>query len=52
LLIGDEEHESDQDVLTFGNNFEIEYEQLLEAYNEGHHAVVLIKNVTIITKGN
>jgi hypothetical protein len=51
-LIGDEEHEFDQDVFTFGNNFKIEHEQLLEAYNEGHRAMVLIKNVIIITKGN
>jgi hypothetical protein len=52
LLIEDEEHEFDQDILTFGNNFKIEYEQLLEMYNEGHCAMVLIKNVTTITKRN
>jgi len=51
-LIEDEEHQFDQNVLTFGNNFKIEYEQLLEVYNEGHYAMVLIKNVTMITKGN
>ncbi len=51
-MIGDGKHEFDQDVFTFSNNFKIEYEQLLETYNEGHCAMVLIKNVTIITKGN
>jgi hypothetical protein len=30
----------------------IEYEQLLEAYNVGHCAMVLIKNVTTTTKGD
>jgi len=35
LLITNEKGEFDQDVLVFGNNFKIEYEQLLEAYNGG-----------------
>jgi len=34
-LITDEKGEFDQDVLVLGNNFKIEYEQLLEAYNRG-----------------
>jgi len=33
LLIIDGEGEFDQDVFTFGKNFRIKYEQLLEAYN-------------------
>jgi hypothetical protein len=50
-LIIDGKNEFDQDVLVLGNNFRIEYEQLLEAYNGGHCAMVLIKNVITTTKG-
>jgi len=51
LLITDREGEFDQNIFAFGNNFKTKYEQLLEAYNEGHCAMVLIKNVTTtITK--
>ncbi len=35
LLIVDGEGEFDQNVLVLGNNFKIEYEQLLEVYNGG-----------------
>jgi hypothetical protein len=53
LLIIDGKDEFDQDIFVLGNNFKIEYEQLLEAYNGGHCAMVLIKNVTTtLTKGN
>ncbi len=45
LLIIDGESEFDQDVFALGNNFKTEYEELLEAYNEGQCAMVLIKNV-------
>jgi hypothetical protein len=53
-LIVDGEGEFDREVLVFRNNFKIEYEQLLEAYNGGRCAMVLIKNVTTTTtsKGN
>jgi hypothetical protein len=51
LLIVDEEGEFHQNVFTLGNNFNIEYEQLLEAYNGGHYGMHLIKNVTT-TKGD
>jgi hypothetical protein len=34
-LIVDGEGEFDQNVLVLGNNFKIEYEQFLEAYNGG-----------------
>jgi hypothetical protein len=34
-LIVDGEGEFDQNVLVLGNNFKIEYEQLLEVYNGG-----------------
>jgi hypothetical protein len=34
-LIINGEGEFGQDVLVLGNNFKIEYEQLLEAYNGG-----------------
>jgi hypothetical protein len=44
-LIIDGESEFDQDVFALGNNFKTEYEELLEAYNEGQCAMVLIKNV-------
>jgi hypothetical protein len=50
LLITYGEGAFDQDVLALGNNFRIKYEQFLEAYNGGHCAMVLIKNVTTTTK--
>jgi hypothetical protein len=45
------EGDFDQDVLTMGNNFKLEYEQLLEAYNRGQCAMVLIKNMVVTSKG-
>ncbi len=44
--------EFDENVLVLGNNFRIKYEQVLEAYNGGQCAMVLIKNVTTTSKGN
>jgi hypothetical protein len=52
LLISYGKGEFEQNILVFGNNFIIKYEQLLEAYNGGHCGMVLIKNVTTTTKGN
>jgi hypothetical protein len=52
LLITIGKGEFDQDVFVLGNNFKTKYEQLLEAYNGGQCAMVLIKNVTITTKGD
>ncbi len=40
LLIANGEGEFDQDIFVLGNNFRTKYEQLLEAYNEGHCAMV------------
>jgi hypothetical protein len=50
-LIADGKGEFDQNIFTLGNNFKIKYVQFLEAYNGGHCAMVLIKNVTT-TKGD
>jgi len=52
LLITHGEGEFDKNVFVLGNNFRIKYEQLLEAYNGGQCAMVLIKNVTTTSKGN
>jgi len=52
LLIVDGKGEFDQDVFALGNNFRIQYEQLLKAYNGGHYGIILIKNVTTTTKGD
>jgi len=52
LLIVNGKCEFDQNVLTIGNNYKTKYEQLLKAYNKSHCGMVLIKNVTITTKGN
>ncbi len=52
MLIVDGESEFNQDVITFGNNFITKYDQLLEAYNGGQCVMLLIKNVTIISKGD
>ncbi len=52
-MITNGEGEFDQDIFALGNNFRTKYEQLLEVYNGGHCAMVLIKNVTTtITKGD
>jgi hypothetical protein len=45
------EGEFHKDVFALGNNFKIEYDQLLEAYNEGQCVMLLIKNVTTTSKG-
>jgi hypothetical protein len=46
LLTTDGQGKFDQNVLIFCNNFKIEYEQLLEAYNGGQCVMVLFKNAT------
>jgi hypothetical protein len=50
IIIG--EGEFDQDVLIMGNNFKLEYEELLEAYNRRQCAMVLIKNMVATSKGD
>ncbi len=52
MLITDGENEFDQDVFVLGNNFRIKYEQLFEVYNGSQCVMVLIKNVTITSKGD
>ncbi len=42
----------DEDVLMIGNNFKLKYEQVLEAYNKGQCAMVLIKNMVATSKGD
>ncbi len=51
-MIIDGECEFDQDVFAFGNNFRIEYDQLLELYNGGQCVMLLTKNVTTTSKGD
>jgi len=51
-LIVDAKGEFDQYIIAFGNNFKTKYDQLLEAYNGGQSAIVLIKSVTITPKGD
>jgi hypothetical protein len=50
LLITDGEGEFDQNIFVFGNNFKTKYE-LLKAYSGGQCIIILIKNVTITSKG-
>jgi len=50
LLIANGEGEFYKNVLALGNNFKIEYDQLLEVYNGGQCVMLLIKNVTITSK--
>jgi hypothetical protein len=52
LMIVNWKGKFDQDVFMMGNNFIMEYEQFLEAYNGGQCVKVLIKNVTTTSKGN
>jgi hypothetical protein len=49
-MIVNEEGKFNKDVLARGNNFIIEYEQLLETYNGGQYTMVLIKNLATILK--
>jgi len=49
-LIVDGEGEFDQNVLTFGNNLKIKYEQFLKTYNGHQCDMVLIKNVATTSK--
>jgi len=51
-LIVDGEGEFDWDVFVLGNDFKVEYEQLLETYNGGQCDMILIKNVPTTSKGN
>ncbi len=52
MLIVDGESEFNQDIITFGINFRTKYDQLLEVYNGGQCVMLLIKNVTTISKGD
>jgi hypothetical protein len=48
----DGEGQFDQDVFVFGNQFKIEYNQLVKAKNSSQCVMVLVKNVTTITINN
>lgn len=50
LQIDDEEDEFDQNILSMGIKFRIEYEPLVDAYNSGNCHMMLIKNVIISPK--
>jgi len=52
LLITSGKNEFDQDVFVLGNNFRTKYDQLFEVYNGSQCVMVLIKNVTITSKGD
>jgi len=52
LLIVDGKNEFDQVILAFGKKIRTKYEQLLEAYNEGHLRNGFNQNVTTTTKGD
>jgi hypothetical protein len=49
-LVVDGQGEFNQNILAFGNNFIIKYEQFFETYNEGQCVMVLVKNVTTTLK--
>jgi indole-3-glycerol phosphate synthase len=51
-LITNGKNEFDQDIVVLNNNFRVEYDQLLEAYNGGQCAMLLIKNVITTSKGD
>jgi hypothetical protein len=52
LLIVNGEGEFEQDILILNNNFKIDNEQLLEAYNGSQCIMVLIKNMVTMSKGD
>jgi hypothetical protein len=52
LLIVNGKSEFDQVILAFGKKFKTKYEQLFEAYNEGHLQNGFNQNVTTTTKGD
>lgn len=51
-MIVNGEGQFDQDVLVFGNQFRIEYNQLVKAKNSSQCVMVLVKNVIAITINN
>jgi hypothetical protein len=51
-MIVDGEIKFDKDVLVFGNQFRIEYDQLVETKNYSQCVMVLVKNVTTIKINN
>jgi hypothetical protein len=51
-MIVDGEGQFDQNVFVFGNQFKIEYDQLVEAKNSSQCVMVLVKNVTTIKINN
>ncbi len=51
-MIVDGEGKFDQDVLVFGNQFKIEYDQLVEAKTSSQCVMVLVKNGTTIKINN
>jgi hypothetical protein len=51
-MIVNGEGQFDQDVIVFGNQFRIEYNQLVKAKNSSQCVMVLVKNVIAITINN
>ena len=52
LLVLDGDTEDDNDIVALGSQFQVEYNQILEAFNNGLYVMVLFKNITISQTGN
>ena len=47
LLVADGHTENDNDIIAFSPQFQVEYNQIVEAFNNGLCVMVLFKNITI-----
>ena len=52
LLIADGDTEIDNDIVALGPQFQVEYNQIVEAFNNGLCVMVLFKNITISQTGD
>ena len=52
LLIADGDTENDNDIIALGPQFQVEYNQIVEAFNNGLCIMVLFKNITISQTGD
>ena len=52
MLVVDGDSENDNDIVAFGPQFQVEYNQIVEAFNNGLCVMVLFKNITISQTDN
>ena len=52
LLVADGDTENDNNIVALGPQFQVEYNQIVEAFNNGLCVMVLFKNITISQIGD